>query len=59
MKSMKKAVLVALAGGFMAMGGCINWQQLLYSAAINTAIEFVTDNNNIFDIFPDGGTTAQ
>ena len=55
MKSMKKAVLVALTGGFMTLGGCINWENLLYSAAVNTAIEFFTDNDNIFDLFPDGG----
>jgi len=55
MRSKKKAALAALAGTLMAFGGCLNWQQLLYSAGINSLIEFVTDNNNVFDLFPDGG----
>jgi hypothetical protein len=58
MKSTKKAVLAVLAGGFMALGGCINWQSLLLTAAQSALIEFVTDNDSIFDLFEDGGTTA-
>ena len=55
----KKTVLAAVAGTLMAFGGCLNWQQLLYTAATNTVIEFVTDNDNVFDLFPDGGIAAQ
>jgi len=54
MSKTKKAVLTVLAGGFMAMGGCVNWQSLLLNAAQTTLIEWVTDNNNVFDLFPDG-----
>jgi len=58
MSNTKKAALAVVAGSMMAFGGCINWQQLLYTAAVNTAIEFVTDNDNIFDLFEDGGAAA-
>jgi hypothetical protein len=57
----RKVALASVAGTLLAFGGClgINPQQLLYTAAVNTAIEFVTDNDNVFDLFEDGGEAAQ
>lgn len=59
-KTKKSAVLAALAGTFVAFGGClgINPQQFLYDAAIYAAQEFLLDNNGIFDLFQDGGAAA-
>jgi len=54
MGNTKKVALAALVGTLTAFGGCLNWQQLLLNAAQTTVIEFVTDNNNVFDLFPDG-----
>ena len=36
--------------------GC--WQSLLLTAAQSALIEWVTDNDAIFDLFEDGGTAA-
>jgi len=58
MQNTKKAALAAIAGTTMMFGGCINWEQLLISAATTSAIEFVLDNDNIFDLFEDGGAAA-
>lgn len=56
MKKLKGSVLAVLAGATMFSGGCLNlnWQQLLVDAALNVATEFLLDNNNVLDIFPDG-----
>lgn len=51
-----KLVALALAAGTLFQFGFCNWQQLLYNFATASLIEFVTDNNGVFDLFPDGPT---
>lgn len=60
MTKFKGAVLAVLAGATMLSGGClnINWQRLLLDTAIYAGTEFLLDNDGVFDLFPDGDTTA-
>ena len=55
LKSWKKFAFIALGG--MAVPQCFNfggiWQDLLSSSVSFTILEFLTDNNGIFDLFTD------
>jgi hypothetical protein len=61
MRRNRKVALAALAGTLMVFGSClsVNPQQLLVGAATHSVIEFVLDNDGVFDLFEDGGTAAQ
>lgn len=57
----KKTAIVALAGTMFQFGGCgINglFNAFLQTAPIYLGLEFLTDGG-AFDLFADGGTTAQ
>ena len=54
----KTVALATIAGGTVLGGGCIGglpWQQLLWFSAAEIGLEFVTDNDAVFDLFCDGG----
>jgi len=54
-------VLCMVAVGSMVFGWntCIPWQKVLQDAAIYTGLEFVLDNDAVFDLFQDDfGTGA-
>ncbi len=62
-KKIKMVALATIAGGTVLGGGCIGglpWQQLLWFSAAEIGLEFVTDNDAVFDLFEDGavGTAA-
>ncbi len=55
-KSMKKAVVLAAMGGaLLQFGGCFGgiFQALLQGAPVYVGLEFLTDNDGIFDLFAD------
>lgn len=53
----KRAALAALVGGAVFGGGCLSldgWAgRTLWTAAVFTGMEYVTDNDAVFDLFPD------
>jgi len=57
-KNTKKAMLMAAIFGTVCQFGCINFNTLLQTALYGTIMEFVTDNDGVFDLFEDGGETA-
>jgi len=61
-KNMTKSTAIAMLAGTLLQGGCINWDswwgQLLYTGFIVSGIEWVTDNDAIFDLFEDGNVAA-
>lgn len=64
MRKMKRATMAALCGAMLFGGGCLGlsgtwWGQAFWDAALFTGLEFVTDNDSVFDLFEDGavGTT--
>lgn len=48
------AVFALLAGATLFAGGCLNWRQILVDVAIYAGTEFLLDNSNLLDLFPDG-----
>jgi len=58
-KKVRLAITAALAGTMLGGGCFIPWQPLLYNAAVATAVEFVLDNDAVFDLFEDGGVTVE
>ena len=62
MRKMKRATLAALCGAMLfQFGGCLNnswWGRLVWDSAVYTGLEFVLDNDGIFDLFEDGEPTA-
>ncbi len=60
LKNAKKLALVGLASGALFQFGCLtdSWGSWLRAAAITTVIEFVTDNDGVFDLFEDGNVAA-
>lgn len=60
MTKYKGSILAVLAGATMLSGGCLtgNWQKLLLDTAFNVATDFLLDNDNVFDLFEDGGEAA-
>jgi len=57
-KNTKKAMLAAALMGTVLGGGCINFNTLLQAALYGTILEWVTDNDGVFDLFEDGGESA-
>jgi hypothetical protein len=58
-KKFRKGVLIALLGGTMLQfGGCFNLRWLLQSVVPAAAVEFVIDNDAVFDLFEDGNVPA-
>lgn len=60
-KKIKTVALATIAGGTVLGGGCIGglpWQQLLWFSAAEIGLEFVTDNDAVFDLFEDGAEGA-
>ncbi len=55
----KTLAISVLAGGAL-FGGCLglNLNNLLSAAVTSTAIEFVLDNDGVFDLFEGGATAA-
>ncbi|MHC4091455.1 MAG: hypothetical protein ACYSVY_14490 [Planctomycetota bacterium] len=61
-KMLKYGALVATGGMILQFGGCLggNWQNLAWSAVTYAGLEFVTDNDGVFDLFQDDfGTGTQ
>lgn len=61
-KKVKGAVLAATAGAMLFGSGCLgnlNWQRLLWTAAVDQVLEFALDNDAILDLFEDGNVAAQ
>jgi hypothetical protein len=52
-KTMKGAALAAVLGTVLQFGGCFNLQTLFASAATYATLEFVLDNDGVFDLFAD------
>ena len=52
----KKTVLAAMVGSVVGFGGCLEgwWGQLLTYGAVYTGMEYVLDNDGIYDLFEDG-----
>jgi hypothetical protein len=59
MRRIKKCALLAALSGATLFGGCLGlpWKQMLWDTALYVGQEFVLDNANVFNLFPD--TTAQ
>jgi len=58
----KKTAIVALAGTMFQFGGCsLNGilQGLLTTAPIYLGLEFLSDNDGIFDLFGDSAAAAE
>lgn len=58
-RSLKLAAMAALVGS-VCQFGCLGsgfLSQLLRTAAVSTAIEFVLDNDAVFDLFEGGAVT--
>ncbi len=64
MRKMKRATLAALCGAMVFGGaGCLGlgdswWGKAFWDVAVFTGLEFVTDNDGVFDLFEDGDLTA-
>ena len=57
----KAIALATLAGGTVLGGGCsggVPWQTLLWGSALDLGLEWVTDNDAVFDLFEDGAVGA-
>lgn len=56
----KGAAVAALAGTMLLGGGCLGfgggnwWGNLLWDTATYAGLEFVLDNDTVFDLFEDG-----
>ncbi len=58
-KTMKTAALAAVCGTVLG-SGCLglNWQSILWGSAVYAGLEFVTDNDGVFDLFEAGNVAA-
>ena len=58
-KLTKVLCMVAVGGVAFGWDACVPWKQVLQSAAVYTGLEFVLDNDAVFDLFQDDfGTGA-
>lgn len=57
-KSMKIAAMILTAGTLFQFGGCLNLRQFARAAVTNVAVDFLTDNDAVFDLFEGGATAA-
>jgi len=65
MRKMKRAMLAALTGSIAIFGGCLGggffetwWGRVVLDGALDTAWDFVADNDGVFDLFEDGNVAA-
>ncbi len=60
-KNIKRSVIaVTLLGSTLTFNGCLSvdfFKRTLEAAVTHTAIEFLVDNDTVFDLFEDGATT--
>ena len=59
-KMTRSLIAVTLLGSTMAFNGCLSahfFKRTLEAAVTHTAIEFLIDNDSVFDLFEDGATT--
>ena len=61
-RTVKMTAMAVLASGCMFGIGCLNlggiFGTTLRAVPAYAALSFLTDNNAIFDLFPDGGATT-
>ena len=59
-KTMKAAALAAMLGTVLQFGGCGSnfWRTAFVTALGYTGLEFVLDNDGVFDLFEGGATAA-
>ncbi len=59
-KTMKSAALAAVLGTLCGWGGCLDndswWGKAFWGTVGYSAMEFVLDNDAVFDLFEDGAT---
>ena len=53
-KTLKAVTLAACAGMMFQLGGCLNLNSLLRQGVVYAAMEFVLDNDTVFDLFEGG-----
>jgi hypothetical protein len=55
-KTMKAAAMAAILGTVLQFGGCFGriWQDLLTTGVSYAILEYVTDNDGVFDLFEGG-----
>lgn len=51
----KRVALALFGSGLFIFGGCLNLDTLLRFGAFYGAAEFLLDNDQIIDLFPDSG----
>lgn len=59
-KVLKGAVLATVLGSVFQFGSCLGsdlWRAGLLQTAAYTSLEFLLDNNQVMDLFTDGGAT--
>jgi hypothetical protein len=54
MNKTKGVVVVLLIGASLLSTGCLSLRRILVDTAIYVGAEFLLDNANMFDLFPDG-----
>ncbi len=61
MKKSKRIALAVLAGGMMFHLGCLGGLlgQMWRAVPLYAALEFVSDNDGVFDLFEAGNVAAQ
>jgi hypothetical protein len=57
-KTIKVASIGILAGMMFQFGGCLNVRSILTAVPAYLALEFVSDNDGIFDLFESGNVAA-
>ncbi len=57
-KTLKCAALAALAGTVLGFGGCLGgdswWGRIVWDGVLDTAWDYVLDNDAIYDLVEDG-----
>jgi len=58
-----KLAFITMVAGVMFGGGCLfggglPWQTILWGSALDLGVQFVTDNDTVFDLFEDGNVAA-
>lgn len=61
-RTVKAAAMTVLASGCLFQFGCLNlgglFNAMLAGVPVYAALEFVADNDAVFDLFEDGDVTA-
>ncbi len=67
MRKMKRAALAAMCGAMLFGSGCLGfggfgggnwWGRMFWDAALYAGLEFVADNDGVFDLFEDGNVVV-